>query len=159
MILVFTYIAAIVSANLIVAAVGPWAVPINSFVLIALDLVIRDRLHDKWGGNHLMVKMGALIAAGGLIAWTLNPAAQMIAIASSVAFACAAIADGVTYHLTRYRPWLIRSNASNVAGAAVDSVVFHLISFGGVNPSLFAAQFVAKVSGGAVWSWIFSRLK
>lgn len=45
---VLIYISALVIANLLVAHFGPWFSPINAFLLIGLDLSLRDYLHDKW---------------------------------------------------------------------------------------------------------------
>jgi hypothetical protein len=66
-------------------------------------------------------------------------------------------ADTVAYHFLRDKPWMIRSNGSNVAGAAVDSLVFPTIAFGGLLLHIVALQFVAKIVGGLIWSKILSR--
>ena len=60
------YIAALVIANLLVAWIGPWFSPINAFVLIGLDLSLRDKLHEQWENDRLLLKMGGLIALSGL---------------------------------------------------------------------------------------------
>ena len=52
--------------------------------------------------------------------------------------------------------WFRRSATSNVAGAAVDSLLFPLIAFGSL--SLAPALLVAKIAGGTAWAWILSRL-
>ena len=68
---ILLYAAAVVAANLTIAAFGPWVSPINAFVLIGLDLTLRDWLHVRvrpW-------QMLAVIAASGLISYLLNPAA------------------------------------------------------------------------------------
>ncbi|MCZ2895188.1 hypothetical protein MTR01_14260 [Burkholderia thailandensis] len=59
------YIAAVVAANLSVAHFGPASTPINAFLLIGLDLAIRDRLHLNWRGRALWARMFALIAGAG----------------------------------------------------------------------------------------------
>lgn len=157
MLAVTLYGAAMVAANLSVAAFGPWVSPINSFLLIGLDLSLRDHLHDRWRGPGLWPRMLALILAAGAVSHALNPAAGRIAMASVVAFIAAGLVDAVAYHLMRHRPFLQRSNGSNVAGAAVDSVLFPTIAFGGFLPHIVALQFAAKVGGGFVWSLILSR--
>jgi queuosine precursor transporter len=53
--------------------------------------------------------------------------------------------------------WMQRSTKSNVAGAAVDSVIFPTLSFGVLMPHIVAMQFVAKVAGGAVWGYLISK--
>jgi len=56
------YIAALVVANLLVAWLGPWFSPINAFVLIGLDLSLRDKLHEQWQNHTLLLKMGGIIS-------------------------------------------------------------------------------------------------
>lgn len=142
------YAAAMTLANLSVAAFGPWVSPINAFILIGLDLALRDWLHVRlkvW-------QMGALIAATGALTFVLNPAAGQIAVASAVAFTAAALVDWSTFARLR-GSWLFRANGSNVAGAAVDSLLFPTLAFGALMPHIVALQFVAKVAGGALWAW------
>lgn len=146
------YAAAMIAANLSVATWGPAVSPINAFVLIGLDLALRDWLHVRlkvW-------QMGALIASTGMLTYTLNPAAGMIAVASSVAFTAAALVDWTTFAKLR-GSWLYRANGSNIAGAAVDSLVFPTLAFGALMPHIVLMQFVAKVAGGAVWSFLLGR--
>lgn len=156
MMLVGFYVAAIVAANLSVAVFGPWVSPINAFLFIGFDLFARDRLHDQWNGNKLWVKMGALIVASGLISFALNPASGIIAIASVVAFICAGAFDSAAYHVLRDQSYIVRSNGSNVAGAAIDSLIFPAIAFGVFMPEIVALQFFAKVFGAFVWSFVIS---
>jgi hypothetical protein len=150
------FVAAIAAANLFVAWFGPWFSPINAFVLIGLDLSLRDWLHDKW--RDQLWRMGLLIATAGVISWLLNPAAGRIAVASTVAFTLAATADALAYHNLIDRKWMVRANGSNVAGAGVDSVAFPLIAFGWFPglPAVIALQFAAKVGGGALWAAVLN---
>lgn len=167
-VLVGVYLAAIVAANWSVAHWGPSAAVYNAFLLIALDLVCRDRLHDAWRGKWLWPRLAALVVAGsalsygGSVALGINagPFASVgeIAVASCAAFAVAFTLDVGVYQWARRLPWLERSNLSNVAGAAGDSMVFQTLAFGWSFPFIFA-QFVAKVAGGLVWSLILGRLK
>jgi uncharacterized PurR-regulated membrane protein YhhQ (DUF165 family) len=146
------YTVAMTLANLSVAAFGPSVTAINAFVLIGLDLALRDWLHVRlkvW-------QMGALIAFTGLLTFALNPAAGKIAVASAVAFTAAAVVDWGTFVKLR-GSWLVRANGSNVAGAAVDSVIFPTIAFGALMPQIVLAQFAAKVLGGALWAWLLAR--
>lgn len=151
------YLCALVAANLLVAKLGPWFSPINSFVLIGLDLSLRDKLHDAWLGNRLAWRIGGLIAAAGAISYLLNPAAGMIAVASVVAFCAAMAADSIAYHLLHRYGWLTRANGSNMAGAIVDSIIFPTLAFGGFVPDRVAMQFAAKVAGGAAWSFLLRK--
>ena len=151
------YLAAIVVANLTVAWWGPRMTIINAFLFIGLDLTTRDKLHDAWHGRGLLWKMAALIGTGSVLSWLFNRNAGHIAVASFVAFALAAIADTVVYHLARRWHRLARVNGSNVVSAAVDSLVFPTLAFGGLMPWVTLGQFAAKVGGGFVWSLILMR--
>lgn len=151
---ILIYALAMTLANLSVAAFGPSVTAINAFVLIGLDLALRDWLHVRlkvW-------QMGALIAFTGLLTFALNEAASKIAIASAVAFTSAAIVDWVVF--TKLKgSWLFRANGSNVAGAAVDSLIFPTLAFGALMPEIVVAQFLAKILGGGFWSWMLARLE
>ena len=152
------YIVALVLANLLVAWLGPWFSAINAFVLIGLDLSLRDKLHEQWQNDKLILKMGGLIAVASVISYLLNPATGVIALASFVAFALAMIADTIVYHFLREKSWMSRSNGSNVAGAAVDSIVFPTIAFGGLMLEIVALQFIAKLFGGGIWSFLLTKI-
>ncbi len=147
------YIAAITSANLIVATFGPLVSPINAFFLIGLDLTLRDWLHVRLR----LWQMAALIVAAGSITYMLNPSSGAVAVASACAFSAAALVDWVVFANVR-GPWLIRANGSNVAAAAVDSIIFPTLAFGALLPHIVLLQFAAKVAGGAVWAWLFNRI-
>lgn len=149
------YVAAICAANFSVHFFGPSITPVNAFLFIGLDFVIRDKLHEKIG----VIKMLALIAIAGVISFAVNPATDIIALASFAAFALAGTADAAVYQALIKKPWLVKSNGSNVASSAVDSVVFPLIAFGVFMPWVVLSQFVAKVLGGAVWAWLLRGVK
>ena len=146
------YAAAMTLANLSVAAFGPAISPVNAFVLIGLDLALRDWLHVRLRAWQML----ALIVAAGALTYLLNPAAGKIAIASSCAFTAAALVDWLTFARLR-GSWLFRANGSNVAGAAVDSLIFPTLAFGALMPHIVLLQFVAKVAGGAMWAALFAR--
>ena len=156
---VVIFVAAIAAANLLIAWLGPWVSPINAFVLIGLDLSLRDWLHDKWRGQ--MWRMGALIAVAGVLSYLLNPAAGRIAVASTAAFVLASSMDALVYQRLIDAKWLVRANGSNIAGAATDSVAFPLIAFGWFPglPAIIGLQFAAKVAGGGVWSALLAKFR
>jgi len=146
------YAVAMTLANLLVATFGPSISPVNAFLFIGLDLTLRDWLHVRlktW-------QMGALIIGTGALTYLLNPTAGMIAVASAVSFLVAALVDWLVFVKTT-GSWIKRSNLSNTAGAAVDSVIFPTIAFGVLMPEIVALQFVAKVLGGVFWSFVFMK--
>lgn len=145
------------AANLIVVAFGPASAAPVAFVLIGLDLSSRDALHERWRGVGLVWRMGLLILAGSALAVLVNPASGRIAGASCLAFFCTATTDTVVYHLLSGFVVMARINGSNVASAAVDSIVFPTVAFGALMPRVSAMQFVAKVGGGFLWSLLIRR--
>jgi len=150
---VIVYALAMTLANLSIAEFGKVAVPINAFLLIGLDLALRDWLHARikaW-------QMAALIALSGALTFALNTAAGHIAIASACAFMAAALADWAVFARIR-GSWMMRANGSDVAGAMVDSIVFPAMAFGGLDPLIVAQMFVAKVAGGAMWAYLISNV-
>jgi uncharacterized PurR-regulated membrane protein YhhQ (DUF165 family) len=151
---VLVYALAMTLANLSIVQFGPAVIPLNAFVLIGLDLALRDWLHVRikaW-------QMGLLIAVSGCITYALNPSAAQIAVASAVAFMAAAVADWAVF-ARMGGSWIKRANASNVAGALVDSIVFPAMAFGGIDPKIVASMFIAKIAGGAIWTWLISRVR
>lgn len=155
--LIAVYLIAIVAANLVTVAFGPSASILNAFLFIGLDLTTRDRLHDLWHGR-VVGRMALLIAVGSLASWLLNANAGPIAVASFAAFAIAATVDAIAYHLLRSHARLWRVNGSNVLSAAVDSLVFPTLAFGGMMPLVTLGQFAAKVAGGFMWSLVLNRI-
>lgn len=149
------YLGAIVAANLLIVRFGPTMAPVVAFVFIGLNLAVRDRLHDLWGRN-VARNMLLLIMVGGVLSWLLNAGAGRIALASVLAFAISEAGDAMLYHARRHRPYLERSNTSNVLGAALDSLIFPVVAFGGFPVAIIALQFVAKVAGGFVWSLLLN---
>lgn len=156
--MVLLYLAAIVAANFSVWFFGPVSTPINAFLLIGLDFVVRDSLQDLWTGHRLFPKMAALIAGGSVITFVINPATGPIAVASCVAFGVSSLVDWFVYTLVRHRPWMVRANVSNIFGAAADSVLFPTLAFGTFLPLVVVAQWLAKFGGGFVWSWVFAKM-
>lgn len=149
---ILIYAAAMTVANLSIAHFGPRVSPVNAFLLIGLDLALRDWLHVRLKAWQML----ALIVAAGALTYLMNPAAGKIAVASSAAFTAAALVDWLTFSRLR-GSWLFRANGSNVAGAAVDSLIFPTLAFGALMPHIVALQFVAKVAGGAIWAWVLAR--
>jgi uncharacterized PurR-regulated membrane protein YhhQ (DUF165 family) len=150
------YAAALVLANLLVANFNPAIVaPINAFVLIGLDLSLRDWLHMRLRRRQML----AVIVASGVLTYLLNPTAGPIALASAVAFLAAACIDWAVFALLKPQAsWLVAANYSNGAGALVDSVVFLALAPFPWSWPLLLGMFAAKVAGGAVWAAVIARL-
>ena len=149
---ILIYAAAMTSANLLVAAFGPAIAPLNAFVLIGLDLSLRNWLAMRLRAPQML----AMIASTSAISYALNPASGQIALASFVAFTCSALADWLTFR-TISGQWLRRCIGGVTVGAAVDSIIFQTLAFGALMPVIVLAQFAAKVAGGAMWASLLSR--
>jgi hypothetical protein len=141
------YASAIIGANLLVAVFGPVITPLNAFVLIGLDLALRDWLHLRLPPQ----RMALLIVVTGGVSYLLNPTAGVIAIASAASFMTAALADWWVFAKLQ-GSWQRRANLSNVCGAAVDSLLFPTLAFGALMPEIVLAQFIAKTVGGGLWT-------
>jgi queuosine precursor transporter len=155
--MVCLYLVAIIAANLVTARFGPSASIVNAFLFIGLDLTSRDRLHEAWHRRGLIWKMALLIGVGSLLSWMLNRNAGTIAIASFVAFACAAVVDTAIYQLLHRHNYLVKVNGSNILSALTDSLVFPTLAFGGFMPLVTLGQFAAKVAGGFIWALVLGR--
>lgn len=156
---IILYIGATTLANLTVAQWGPSVAIINAFFLIGLDFFLRDHLHERWVGNKLMLRIGALIAVSGVLSYVLNPASAHIAVASVAAFCASMAVDTLVYHLLIKRGVFVKQNGSNLAGALTDSLVFSTLAFGGFLPGIVLKQFGAKVLGGLFWSFIYEKAR
>jgi len=151
------YILSLIVANLLVSYFGIWFSIINAFVLIGLDLTLRDKIHELWQGKWL--PMGGLIATASIVSYLLNPASGMIAFASFMAFLVSMLVDTIVYQYLKDKPWAIKSNGSNLAGSMADSVIFPTIAFNALMPEIVLMQFLAKVFGGAIWVFIINKFK
>jgi hypothetical protein len=152
------FLGALAAANLLTTELGPEASVYTALGLVALDLVLRDALHDRVGGSARLLLMAFLILAGGAIAYIVNADAGRIAVASALAFAAAMSTDAVIYHVCRRLAWLERSNLSNIAGAVVDSAIFVAVAFPGAFLwSIALSQTTAKIAGGLVFALAFDR--
>jgi len=155
---VFLYLVAIVAANLLTVWLGPWVTPINGFVFIGMDITTRDQLHDAWKHKGLWWKMALLIGGGSLLSWVLNRNAGRVALASFVAFGASGVTDALVYHALRKWSKFERVNWSNLASAAVDSVLFPALAFGWPpDMAIVYGQATAKVGGGLFWSLVMLR--
>ncbi len=155
--LIIAYLSAIVIANLIVTKFGALSTIPVAFILIGLDLTSRDKLHQLWHNDKLLIKMLLLIFFGSLISYILNRNALQIAVASFIAFFCAGIVDFISYSILYKKKWLVKSNGSNIFSALTDSIIFPTLAFGTFMPIIILGQFAAKTLGGFVWSIVLIR--
>jgi uncharacterized PurR-regulated membrane protein YhhQ (DUF165 family) len=153
------FVAATALANISISHFGPQAAPINAFVLIGLNLTLRDSIHDKWQGKNLWLRMLLMLSCAGVVSYLLDASAARIAIGSVLALLAAGVTDTAIYEILHRKRYLVRCNSSNVASAAVDSLVFFYVAFGGVPVEVLLSQWVVKVFGGGIWSLIIGRFR
>ena len=184
--LIGMYLGAIIVANLVVAKWGLDVVVdlggsigqiqvifFTALLLIGLDLTARDFLHELWK-EKLWENMLKLIVAGSLLSLVVNyvlaqagwgapwAIVQNIAIASTIAFFCAGLADTLAYQLLGEQERMLRINGSNVASGFVDSLVFPTLAFGilagapigeAILWGVTAQMTIAKIVGGFLWAF------
>lgn len=160
-ILVILFVTIMAAANLAIAAIGPWLLPVTAFVSVGIVLVSRDYLHDMWAtrpGGGFWPRMLGMILAAAILAAIVDPASGRVGAASVLALTGAALVETGVFHALFRRRWMIRSNGSNIAGALADSTIFPLVAFGfGVEGLLLliATQAATKTLGGLFWSTLF----
>lgn len=156
--LVTAFVLAMAAANLSIAVFGPWFLPVTAFFAVGVVLVSRDYLHDVWRdrfGGGFWPRMIAMIVAAAGISFAVDSSAARIAIASVCALVGTALAETFIFQGAFNRPWMQRSNLSNVGGAFADSLIFPVVAFGfGFEGLLLlvVTQAAMKAAGGLFWS-------
>ena len=159
--IVTLFITVMAGANLVIAAYGPWLLPVTAFVSVGIVLVTRDFLHDTWRtrGHKIWPRMLAMIGTAALLSYLVNDDAGRVALASVAALIGSTVTETAVFQLLFRRRWLVRSNGSNIVGAFADSTIFPLVAFGigGVDGLLLLilTQTVTKTAGGLFWSAFF----
>ena len=100
--------------------------------------------------------MVLLIFTGSALSYAFNVDAGPIAVASFVAFLSAGLVDTVAYQALSNQTYNVKVNVSNTLAAAVDSIIFPTLAFGGVLWNITAGQFAAKVIGGFIWAIVIN---
>lgn len=149
----FFYVLVIVTANLSTTYFGLWVTPLNAFVLIGVELVLRDVMHESLS----KIRMLSIVVFAGIISFLINADSKNIAIASFVAVVVSCFVDYYVYHKTK-GTWIKRSNTSNFFSGFTDSLIFPLIAFGVFNPYVFVLQWLAKFVGGFIWTLLLNNL-
>jgi len=72
-------------------------------------------------------------------------------------FLATGVGDSLVYAGLRKKHFIIGANGSNVAGSAIDSIVFPTLAFGLFMPEIVLGQFVAKFLGGFLWSLVLQK--
>jgi uncharacterized PurR-regulated membrane protein YhhQ (DUF165 family) len=138
------FIGTILAANYVTTRYG--MVPVG-FGLMAtagtyfagLAFILRDLVQDKAGRKAVV----AVIMAGAVLSYAIS--SPFIATASAVAFLVSESADFAVYTPLRKRGYVRAAVASNIVGAAVDTVLFLTIARFPLSQA-FAGQMVGKIA-------------
>lgn len=154
------------AANLLIGHVGttcipdgPCLIPVgfglmapSGVLMIGLALVLRDLVHDRLGPKWAL----AAIGIGAALSFATSPAA--LALASTIAFVLAELADFAVYAPLRKRNRPVAVLASGAVGSVIDSLLFVWIAFGALD--LAAGTVLAKIyASAAVAAWFTVRGK
>lgn len=154
------FLGCIIAANFVTTELG--MVPVGLGLeatagtwLAGLTFVLRDSLQDLAGR---VVTTSLIVAGTGLSYLVSDP---LIALASAVAFLTSELADLAVYTPLRGRGYFRAAMASNVVGAAVDTVLFLWIAGFPVLTAL-PGQMVGKVTitlvaAGAIAAYRYRR--
>ncbi len=137
------FLACILAANYVTTEYG--MVPVG-FGLVAtagtyfagLSFILRDAVQDA-GGRRLAV---VVIIAGAVVSYLV--ADPFIATASGVAFLASEAADFAVYTPLRKSGYIRAAVASNIVGAAIDTLLFLSIAGFGLTAESVAGQIVGK---------------
>ena len=134
------YIGVIVAANWAVRRFG--IVPVGfglrapaAVYFVGIAFTLRDLVQNILGRRVSL----AAIVAGSAVSAAVSPT---LALASGLAFFASELTDFLVYTPLLRRGWVLALVPANLAGCAVDSLVFLSIAFGSL--SFFAGQVVGK---------------
>lgn len=136
---------------------GPCLIPVgfgfmapSGVLMIGLALVLRDAVHETLGAKWAL----ASIAVGAALSFATAPPA--LALASTIAFALAELADFAVYTPLRAKGRSIAVLASGAVGAVLDSVLFVFLAFGSLE--FAAGTILAKLyASAAVAAYLYGR--
>jgi len=126
---IFLYLAAIVLANVLTAAIEPimlghLIIPAGS-LLIGVTFILRDLVQNAIGRRNTYYTIAAAMVISGATSWAFGDT-LWITFASAVTFLFSETADTEIY--TRLRlPMSMRVFYSGIAGGILDSVIFVVI--------------------------------
>ncbi len=110
---------------------GPCLIPVgfglmapSGVLMIGLALVLRDQVHETLGAKWA----AAAIAVGAALSFATS--AAQLAVASTLAFVLAEVADFAVYAPLRAKGRSLAVMASGAVGAVFDSMLFVWLAFG-----------------------------
>lgn len=138
------YVGSIVAANWLTARYGlvpvwPGLLTTAGTYAAGAALLLRDAVQETAGRWAVF----AAIVAGGAISWLMST--PDLALASTVAFAVAELADFAVYTPLRDRGWARAVLASNTVGAVLDTLLFLTLAGFPLTASIVSGQLVGKL--------------
>jgi uncharacterized PurR-regulated membrane protein YhhQ (DUF165 family) len=138
---------------------GPCLIPVgfglmapSGVLMVGLALVLRDQVHEALGAKWAL----AAIAIGAALSFGTSPA--QLAVASTLAFALAEVADLAVYAPLRAKGRSLAVMASGAVGAVLDSMLFVWLAFGSLEFS--TGTIVAKLyASAAVAAFFWARAR
>lgn len=152
------YIIAVLGANL----TATWFIPLPVFGQVAVGTFIfgftftqRDRMHRK--GRRFVYAVIALSALLSLVLSVMGHVPGRIILASVVAIVLAESADTEIYQRLLAKSWWHRVLTSNAVSIPLDSIIFNVVAFAGVEgfpplvmTSIIFGEIVVKFAVGAL---------
>ncbi|WP_432091061.1 VUT family protein [Streptomyces sp. NRRL F-5630] len=138
------YAASIAAANWLTTRYGliplaPGVTATAGTLAAGAALLARDLIQDTAGRAWVL----AGITAGAALTWTTSPT---LALASTVAFTAAELADMAIYTPLRDRGWARAVLASNLVGALLDTLLFLWLARFPLTTATVTGQLVGKVA-------------
>jgi uncharacterized PurR-regulated membrane protein YhhQ (DUF165 family) len=145
------YIVAVMAANY----TATWFIPLPVFGLLSVGTLIfgitftaRDFVH-KMGRPYVYGMIGAAAILTSIMALFTDTPYRII-LASFVTILIAETADTEVYQRFIQQPWLVRVSASNAVSVPLDSILFSMLAFFGVMPTI---DIVAIIWADIIWKW------
>src|SRR5699024_1570990 len=113
---VTVFVTVMAAANLSIAAIGPWFLPVTAFFAVGVVPAPRDSRHGIWAprrGGGFWPRMIGMIAAAAVLSFLVHPASGRVALASVSALVASSLTGSVAFQSLFTRRWIIRSNGSN----------------------------------------------
>ena len=157
LIFVFTYLLALILANLVVKHFGAEGLWFTAFFLIPFDFVSRCFFHETWKGLDLIFKLILLTFISGLITIGINFDAVNIALGSFIGIIAAQLGAGIFYQLNIKKGYFLKVNGSDIIAITLDSIFFQLVAFSLIEWRVTLGQIIVKFLGGLMWYFILFK--
>lgn len=156
--LIFLFLIAFVSANLIVKHFGAWGLLFSSFLLIPFDFITRCIIHEKYTGARLIGLLTGLTLAASVITYAINRDALSIALGSIAGFIAAQVFAGIYYQTVKSSSnYFFKVNLSDLIAIVFDSIAFQIVAFQEFNVGITFGQICIKFAGGVMWYLILFK--